>query len=155
MKVLVFSDSHGKTQPMLDVVSDENPQLILHLGDHSRDSVKLLEAFPRIPLRVVRGNCDGMAAELDTDEFVIHNKRFFMTHGHLHGVKLGLGPVINTAMLHRADVLLYGHTHIPHQENVEGLLVVNPGSIGMGKKTYAVLEIEHDAVDCKIAEYSR
>ena len=154
MKILVFSDSHGNTPPMLDAVLKENPQLILHLGDHSRDSIKLLEAYPRIPLRAVRGNCDGMAAEPDSDEFVIHDKRIFMMHGHLYGVKLGLGSALNTAMLHRADILLFGHTHMPYKETVEGLLAVNPGSIGMGQKTYAVLEIEDGAVDCKIVKYS-
>ncbi len=155
MKIVIFSDSHGNTQPMLDAVFDEAPQLILHLGDHSRDCAAVLEAYPSVPLRAVRGNCDGNAFEPDLDEFVIMNKRIFMTHGHLHGVKMGLGSLLNTAFYKNADVVLFGHTHIPVQESVEGLLAVNPGSIGMGKKTYAVLEIEHGAVNCQIVNYQR
>ena len=152
MKILVFSDSHGHTQPMLDAVFDEDPQLVLHLGDHTRDCAALIEAYPRIPVRSVRGNCDGRAKEPDWDEFVIQGKRVFMTHGHLYGVKTGLASVLNTAFLRNADILLYGHTHRAFQTTAEGLLVVNPGSVGMGQKTYAVLELEHDAVNCKIVE---
>ena len=155
MKILVFSDSHGSTQPMLDAVSDEDPKLILHLGDYTRDCAVVLEAFPRIPLRSVRGNGDFHANEPDYDEFVLYNKRIFMTHGHLYGVKTGLASVLNAAFLRRADVLLFGHTHTPFQETVETLLAVNPGSIGFGKKTYAVLEIEHDVVKCEIVELKR
>jgi putative phosphoesterase len=155
MKILVLSDSHGNTQPMLDAVSDEDPRLILHLGDHSRDCAALLEAYPRIPLRSVRGNCDGRAGEPDWDEFVIEGKRIFMTHGHLYGGKTGRGRVLNAAFLREADILLFGHTHTPFQATDEGLLVVNPGSVGMGKRTYAVLELEHGAVGCKIVEGKR
>ncbi len=152
MKILVFSDSHNNKQAMLDAVLDENPKLILHLGDHAHDCDALLEAYPRIPLRAVRGNCDFRSNELDRDEFVIHDKRIFMTHGHLYGVKTGLGSVLNTAFSRRADILLFGHTHIPFCETVDDLLVVNPGSIGLGRKTYAVLEVERGTVECQIVE---
>ncbi len=155
MKILVLSDSHGNTQPMLDAVFDEDPQQIVHLGDHSRDCAALLEAYPRIQLRSVRGNCDGRAREPDWDEFVTDGKRIFMTHGHLYGVKTGLGPVLNAAFLREADILLFGHTHTPFHATAEGLLVVNPGSVGMGKRTYAVLELEHGAVSCRIIEAKR
>lgn len=150
MKIIILSDSHGNTQALVDAVFDENPQLILHLGDHEKDCKKLREVFPQISLRAVRGNCDLHPREPEYDEFVVENKRVFMTHGHLYGVKTGLDSILNTAMSRGADILLFGHTHIPYQKTAEGLLAVNPGSIGTTPKTYAVLEIEHGAVQCKI-----
>lgn len=150
MKIIVLSDSHGNTQALVDAVYNENPQLILHLGDHEKDCHKLREVFPQITLRAVRGNCDLRPQEPEYDEFVVENKRVFMTHGHLYGVKTGLDSIINSAMGRGADILLFGHTHIPYQKTVQGLLAVNPGSIGTGTKTYAVLEIEHGAVKCNI-----
>jgi putative phosphoesterase len=154
MKIIVFSDSHGSVQPMLDAVFDENPDMILHLGDLARDCIRVRQTYPDIVLRTIRGNCDG-SAPADGDEFVTQGKRIFMTHGHLYGVKFGLGGVLNAAYVRSADVLLFGHTHMPLHETLDGLLVVNPGSIGMGKKTYAVLSIEHGAVDCRIVGYKR
>lgn len=152
MKILVASDSHGNTAPLLDAVFDVSPQLLLHLGDYERDCNELRAVFPRLMVRACRGNGDFRTMEPDNDEFVIENKRFFMTHGHLYGVKTGLDAVLNAGISRGADVLLFGHTHRAYQEVFDGMLVVNPGSIGLGAKTYAVLEIRHDAVECSIVE---
>ncbi|SHH92387.1 hypothetical protein SAMN02745823_01454 [Sporobacter termitidis DSM 10068] len=155
MKILAASDSHGNTQALLDAVFDVSPQLVLHLGDYERDCDKLREAFPLLTVRAVRGNGDFRSREPEYDEFVVEDKRIFMTHGHLHGVKTGLGAVLNAGLLRRADILLYGHTHRAHREEFEGMLVINPGSIGLGAKTYAVLDIEHGAVKCEIISLAR
>jgi putative phosphoesterase len=34
-----------------------------------------------------------------------------------------------------ADIVLYGHTHVPVVREIEGVLVVNPGSVGEGRPT--------------------
>ena len=34
MKILVFSDSHGRIDVMRSIAVKENPDLILHLGDY-------------------------------------------------------------------------------------------------------------------------
>ena len=150
MKILVASDSHGNTQALLDAVFDESPQLILHLGDYERDCDKLRTVFPQVTVRAVRGNGDHRSHEPEYDEFVTENKRIFMTHGHLYGVKTGLDAVLNAGFQRCADILLYGHTHRAFHQVIDGMLVVNPGSIGLEAKTYAVLEIEHGAINCRI-----
>jgi putative phosphoesterase len=73
-----------------------------------------------------------------------------MTHGHLYGVKTGLDALINAGRLRRADVVLFGHTHRAYREDFGGMLLVNPGSIGMGAKTYAVFSVEHGGISCRI-----
>ncbi len=150
MKIIVMSDSHGNTQALIDAVFDEQPQLILHLGDYERDCGKVREAYPMIDLRAVRGNCDFRAREPEYDEFVVQDKRIFMTHGHQYGVKTGLNSVMNSGFARRADILLFGHTHIPYYDVVEGMYIVNPGSIAFREQTYAVLEIEHGVIKCRI-----
>ena len=149
MKILVLSDSHGSKNNMLDAVSLESPDMILHLGDCEKDCSVLALRYPDIPLRKVRGNCDRLSPELDTDEFKIEDKRFMMTHGHVYNVKIGNDRIIEIAGYRGADVLLYGHTHIPHHSVVEGIEVINPGSIGSGK-SYAVLEVKNGAVSCEL-----
>jgi len=150
VKILVISDSHGNKDAILRSVAHESPHLILHLGDHDRDCGSVEWTYPEIPLRSVRGNCDRSSQGLDIDEFVLGGKRFFMTHGHLYGVKTGISSIINAASCRGADVLLFGHTHIAYHDVFEGIAIVNPGSSGMGGKTYAVLDLEGGVVACEI-----
>jgi putative phosphoesterase len=90
--------------------------------------------------------------EPEYDEFVIENKRIFMTHGHLYGVKTSLDALMNEGFVRHADILLFGHTHIPYYKVMQRMCIVNPGSAGREPKTYAVLEIEHGAINCRIVK---
>jgi len=135
---------------MLDAVDIESPDFILHLGDNDRNCSAVESMYPHIPLRKVRGNCDRSSAELEIDEFVLEGKRFFMTHGHLFGVKTGKSRIIESAINRNADILLFGHTHVPHHSINNNLIVVNPGNIGEGGNTYAVLEIKNGDVTCEL-----
>jgi len=135
---------------MIDIIALENPDQVLHLGDNDRDCFCIESTYPHIPLRLVRGNCDLFSSNPDIDRFTLCEKQFIMTHGHLHGVKSGLRKVIDAAQREQADVLLFGHTHIPHYSIEDGLTVVNPGSILYGNASYAVLEIKNGAVSCEL-----
>ena len=152
MKVLVMSDSHGANNSMLAVVEKETPDYILHLGDYDRDCAAIRLAFPDIPLRAVRGNCDFGSNELEIDEFVLNGKRFLMTHGHLFGVKSSISRIKQHAENRDIDILLFGHTHVSHYEVCEGgLHVINPGSMCFGSsKSYAVIEISNEKIECEL-----
>lgn len=52
---------------MVEAVARCRPDVIIHLGDHSRDTAILREKFPEIPLYSVRGNCDISSDAPDTD----------------------------------------------------------------------------------------
>jgi len=150
LKILVLSDSHGNKNYVSKAVGQESPGLILHLGDHDKDCETAASEYPDIPFRTVRGNCDRSSTGPDTDEFTLSGKRFFMAHGHLYRVKLGFTNILNAAVCRGADILLFGHTHSPYYMDTEKLTVINPGSLGMGGKTYAVLEIKNGDVSCVI-----
>jgi len=152
MKILVLSDSHGDTHALRMVVTSENPDLILHLGDNDRDCNIIQTEFPDIPYRSVRGNCDPSSKGLDIDEFVLESKRFFMTHGHLYGVKMGKGRIIGEAKARGVDVLLFGHTHVQYYSTDEGFVVLNPGSVGDHKRSYAVIELSGDELSCELRQ---
>ena len=148
MKILVMSDSHGNITNMLTAVRRENPEMILHLGDHHTDCRDLRERFPAIPLRAVKGNCDR-AGELETDEFICEYLRIMMVHGHRFNVKYSLDALITNALYKDADIVLYGHTHIAQAGKFEGIHVINPGSIGYNG-SYCVLRIENGKVSYEI-----
>lgn len=152
MKILVLSDSHGARDAMCRAVSLELPELILHLGDNIRDCKVFQTNYPDIPYRSVRGNCDPGFNGLDRDEFVLEGKRFFMTHGHLYGVKMGKGSIISAAKEREADVLLFGHTHVQYYSIDDGFTVINPGSIGDSKMSYAVVMLDGNDVLCELKQ---
>ena len=150
MKALILSDSHGNKSAMRDAVEIESPGLIIHLGDCAADCSVFKNEYPEIPLRSVRGNCDPWSGESDILDIIVDGKQIFMTHGHLFQVKTGLYKIIDAAVKRRADILLFGHTHKPRNETKNGVLIVNPGSIGMDSRSYAILEIDGSDIVCEI-----
>jgi len=149
-----MSDSHGFKKYIHEAVESESPDMILHLGDNKKDCDDLGSLYSEIPIRCVKGNCDRFSPGLETDEFTLEGKRFLMTHGHLYGVKTGKESILNSAFSRGADVLLFGHTHIPYCSDYENLIAVNPGSLGSAEKSYAVLFIKNGDVSCELKKLS-
>ena len=121
MEYLVLSDSHGKAE-LIDralALQVRAPDAVLFLGDGIRD-LRVLE-YQDICVRPVRGNCDfytlfeGQSAP-EHALIEVGAYRIVMMHGHTHGVKGGMERAVAFAAQAEADVLLYGHTHLPRQE---------------------------------------
>lgn len=147
MKIAVFSDTHKKLSGAERVISEEKPDLILHLGDHIKDAYRLAELFPDIPLECVPGNCDYAPAESETKIITVEGLTLMLTHGHNYRVKYETQSLLNAAYFQGADMVLYGHTHRPVNDRVEGLYVVNPGTAGQGSRmTWARIIIENGDV---------
>lgn len=153
MKLLVLSDSHGMLQFMCDAVEKEHPDYVIHLGDHDRDAEELARYYPQLPVTWVCGNCDRFSDAPQTRTAVYGGKKIFFCHGHTLGVKGGLLRAVYAAREAGADVLLYGHTHIPIHDEADGLTVLNPGACGaknfFGKPTYGVIEITQQGLSAK------
>ena len=66
MKVLIFADSHGYNMAMAFAVDREEPDAVIHLGDHAEDAREIERGFPAMPIYRVRGNND-FAAECGCD----------------------------------------------------------------------------------------
>lgn len=146
MKLLVLSDSHKNISTMSRAVGLEQPDCIIHLGDHERDAVELSRLYPQLPMLQVCGNCDvGRCEEALVRQ--LEGVVFFMTHGHRQGVKYSLLRVELAAREAGANVLLFGHTHQPMCDWHNGLWIVNPGTCsGHGPVTYAVIDVEDGCV---------
>lgn len=134
MLLLVFSDTHGQTAPMLRAIESMQPDGIVHLGDHDRDTLCLEQRFSQIPLFRVCGNCDLGSPLPVTARFSFGGVSFFATHGHRYRVKLepDYDALCCAASLSGAQVALFGHTHIPVCRKEHNLWLLNPGSSGLG-----------------------
>lgn len=155
MELLILSDTHGKRGRVREVLEKTKSDAVLFLGDGLRD---MESADLACPLYAVRGNCDFTLFADAPDERleVFGGVRVLMMHGHRYGIKSGPGAALAAAMQQRADVLLYGHVHDPHEEWLPAgtetaagplpkpLLVVCPGSLGeprRGEPSFATLTV--------------
>ena len=150
MKLLVFSDSHSSLSFMRRSIEKVKPDTIIHLGDYYDDGQVMGELFPQARLIQVPGNCDRYRCTGLEPEVVFVNLDgigVFLTHGHLHRVKSGIGGQLAAARTARADVALFGHTHEALCLELEdGLRVMNPGSCGSSGGSVGLIETERGKI---------
>ena len=137
MKILVMSDSHGRTEKAEEIILTENPDMLLYLGDCTRDIDMAAEGHPRLEIYSVRGNCDLRSGAPELLTLKADGMTLLLTHGHRQGVKDGLQRLYYTALEKGADTVLFGHTHAPFLQVRDGLTLLNPGAAEDGR--YAVI----------------
>lgn len=149
MKILVFSDSHRSLSGMYAAIDLHRPQQVIHLGDIMSDAEEVAEHYPKLPFCLVPGNCDGWGAAVPVKKQInLAGKSILLSHGHRWGVKSGYDTAIADARAVGADILLFGHTHIPLCRQLEdGLWMMNPGP---ARSSYGVIEIEDGTVSCAL-----
>jgi len=138
LRIAVIADTHNRfPDPVaLDIASADE---IWHLGGVCREAT--LRAVRRLgpPVTVVRGNNDffqpwPMEVTLRRAEV-----SFRLIHIPPRPSKLG-----------SPDILLHGHTHVPRDEVVAGVRILNPGSVGKPNKgappSYAWLGLDDQGV---------
>lgn len=143
-KVLVISDTHDQLNRAAQVIEGLEPYIdaVYFLGDYLRNGEQLSRRFPRLAFLSVAGNCDYTDRNL-FQEVAVLGHRLYLCHGHRHGVKQGYDTIRNFGRVGGYDAVLFGHTHEPYAEEADGLLLLNPGSIGFGTD-YAVLKLKKD-----------
>ena len=148
-RILVVSDSHGKNWFLREAVQKEQPfDMLIHCGDVEGNIYSILGTDTPYEIHAVRGNCDYSGY---SDELLLNvcGHRIFVTHGHIYRVRYDNATILREAAKRSADIVCFGHSHIPEIEYSHGRLLLNPGSIAeprqIGRKhTYAVLTVEKD-----------
>lgn len=141
MKIGVVSDTHmmkkfiDKSIPYL-----KECDLIIHAGDNFSDS-KYIHNETNVGIMAVKGNCDFDNVE-DELLFEVEDKTIFLCHGDKYGVKYGIDEIEQKAKSVNADVVIFGHTHIPLNIEKDNILYLNPGSLSLPRRvTYKSLII--------------
>lgn len=153
MRILILSDSHGDVESMRLAVERTKPDQILHLGDYWRDGEALKKAFPLLPVAQVAGNCDAYDLRAHGQEqlvLTLDGHRVFLCHGHRYQVKRDLLALRYAALEAGAELCLFGHTHVQHMETLDGLTLLNPGSIGPLCRGFAVAETDGGKLRCAL-----
>ena len=150
MKILVLSDSHSGLSFMRRCIRAVKPDAVIHLGDYYDDGEAMAEEHPHIVFHQVPGNCDRYRCPpgaVEVRSYPIGGVWFHMTHGHRHGVKMGIGALLADARKMGAQVVLYGHTHQKYcTQEPDGLWVMNPGSCGSMSGSAGVIKIDNGEV---------
>ncbi|UOF90211.1 metallophosphoesterase [Fodinisporobacter ferrooxydans] len=145
MRICLISDSHGNRQAIATILQREQPDLVLHAGDHAAD-MQSFDTKHKSGRRVmsVAGNCDlPGVAELEKI-LDIGCFRVFLSHGHRYRVKENYLNLFYKAEEIQANVAVFGHTHVPTVFVEQGRLFVNPGSVSLPRgyrtPTYVVID---------------
>ena len=145
-KILVLADSHTHIDNLQNAIDAAGcVDYIFHLGDHASDMGRVEMHNASAKVLCVKGN--GDLGDFPTHRAVIiEGHRIVLTHGHLQRVKQSLLQLSLFAAEQEADIVLYGHTHVPDISYASGgRLLLNPGSIGVprrGDPTYCILKVD-------------
>lgn len=145
MRILVFSDTHGMWVWLAAALEQAGPaDYIIHLGDGADDYARLISTQYAGRCANVRGNCDFDHSLPIKRMIEIEGHNIFFTHGHEYGVKIGTDRLVSVARDAGADICLFGHTHIPVSTCVDGIHLLNPGSLAYcrnGVRTFGYVDI--------------
>ena len=98
---------------MIQAIDEQKPDQVIHLGDLISDAEEISYLYPKLPVCMVPGNCDGWTTVPSIKQITLQGRSILLSHGHLWGVKSGCDAAIARARAAGADILLFGHTHQP------------------------------------------
>ena len=144
MKILVLSDSHGARENIIDAFEKEKPDAVIFLGDGLEDFLYARDFYMGgAETYVVRGNCDRLPVnEFYTSQAVtLGGVKFYITHGNKEGVYNNLELLYANAAVEHAQAALYGHTHFAAKDIINGITLINPGTVSEGY--YLIINAEN------------
>jgi uncharacterized protein len=141
LKLGVISDTHAMVLeeiPASILAALAEVDIIVHAGDFTNKDV--LEGLRNLgKVKAVYGNMDS--AELkqmlpSRETFEINGKRIGLTHG----AGGGSGDIARRvrSMFDDIDIVIYGHSHEPDNQQFQGSLLFNPGP---ARKSYGLIKI--------------
>lgn len=152
----MLSDSHNVIieSQIHEIKRQGKFDMLIHCGDKYNDAEKFAEKLNIESILSVPGNCDYNISNRElTIMPVIEGRKFIITHGHLYNVKANMRSLIEYSKKHKADIVLYGHTHRAHNEILGNILYFNPGSTIFpknGQASFGIIELSEKTFNSKI-----
>jgi len=156
VRIAVIGDTHGRITGISRALAKNPPDYLIHTGDYYADALKIAQTL-NLPFYAVRGNCDARGDEPAELLVELSGWRIYIVHGHQYGVKRTINNIYYRGLEVEANIVIFGHTHVPLCEKVGDLWLINPGSISRPRLTklgrYVCLGIEEHSINpeiCKI-----
>ena len=146
-----MSDSHGHFNQVRKIVeaNKELTDCFIHLGDGLEEFQDVSNMYHHLCFVAVKGNNDWGSIDQKLKVQTWGSKLVMMTHGDLEGVKYNLDGLVKKAAELKVDVVLYGHTHVARCDYINGVHIINPGSLKESYRTpssYLSLEISANSI---------
>ncbi|MFH1478349.1 MAG: metallophosphoesterase family protein [Candidatus Omnitrophota bacterium] len=133
MKIGVISDTHiagAKCEIDPNVFSIlDGCDLIIHAGDLI--DICVIECLEKIAkVEAVHGNMDTAGTKdmlPDKKVLTLENKKICIMHGHGHPKNI-VHILEEEFLKEKPDIVIFGHSHMPMNEEINGVLYFNPGS---------------------------
>jgi len=151
MRLLVTTDSHGRKGNIFNIIEMHinDTDLFINLGDSNKgadlEDAKIYYKS-KLRLQCAAGNCDFGSTEPYVKTINFDGKKILFCHGHTFAVKHGLEMLIEEAKKQSADIVLFGHTHIPFNQCIDGIQFFNPGAAADG--CYGMIDITDSGIMC-------
>ena len=130
MRIGVISDTHNHLDPRIPHLF-AGVDHILHAGDIGLPAI-LLQLEQIAPVTAVQGNTDEAGFHYRQAEVVeVAGRKFLVQHiVNPHS----LADAIKARLAReRPDVVVFGHTHKPFRQTIDGVLFFNPGYAGKSR----------------------
>jgi putative phosphoesterase len=150
----VVGDIHGNVAALREALDQMGPiDQLLFTGDGNRD-LKARAVGVSVPVVGVAGNCDFCTLYPNEQLLNLANRLIFLTHGHQYGVKQGLTRLALAGQAAAADLVVFGHTHLPLDDIWKNIHLFNPGSLSrersLGGLGYGIIELDASGIRTKL-----
>jgi len=143
LRIGVLSDTHADSFaeiPDRIITTLAEVDMIIHAGDFTSKAV--LDGLRQLgEVRAVWGNMDSIELKRllpETEFLMVGGKGIGITHG--SGDPFGIKNRVSK-MFNDVDIIIYGHSHQPHNEIIGGTLFLNPGR---ARNSFGILTIDKD-----------
>lgn len=152
MRIAVTADTHGSPGIIIRCWQKLKIDHILFAGDFYKDGKAICQRLG-VPGHIIGGNCDGPGHP--GDKIIdFGNYTLWLVHGHQFGVKRDLQRIYYRGRELNVQAVIFGHTHHPYCERVDGLWLINPGSPTRPRNsqlgTYALVDIDEQGFSARI-----
>ena len=149
MKLLIISDTHGNTKVMNKIIKKENPDFVIHAGDHCLDSKEQISKYANY---YVAGNNDYIGDNIIT--FSVDGINIMLTHGHMFSffdIDKWEQELYKYSLNKNINLIIYGHSHLERFTKINNTYILNPGSLTRPRNklnipTYAILNIDKNKI---------
>ncbi len=161
MNIVIISDVHDNLvnlEKCLNWCAEQNIKHLICCGDVTNsETLEFLSSKFTGQIYLVRGNIE-IYDEAEIAKF--NNIEYFDRIGkvELDGKTIGIchEPYLIKEVMDKweCDIIFYGHTHKPYEDERNGIRLINPGTLGgmFTKATFAVYNIESGEVGLKLLE---
>ena len=151
----ITADTHSRPLPARMIKDFAQADIIIHAGDFCAYA-DYLEFKRFVSLKAVRGNMDDARLRKLLPERLIvewEGRNIGVYHGEGRPDQV-LDGVIAQFKGELVDAVVFGHSHIPFNREIDGVLYINPGSptdvVTADYPSYALLQIKGGRMSARI-----